>query len=491
MARGIASGVPRLWHHRDVPRRLLSLTSWLLIALAVACGRGRPRIDAPEATVDISTFTPGLAPDQAHDLIAAPLEAAISTVDGIEHIASRSEASATTTTVWIAPGADRFVVRRRLLAAIEGVLAQLPRGSAMPGLTAGHERSETPRAVVRSTHLAAVELRGWVETALRYKLLQQPGVRDVAVCGGATAVVRVAIDPDHLAGHGLFLDDVATAMARPPAPGGQRGGSDRDFTLRGLTTTLDTLRATVVSVVNGAPVRLDDLATIEDGSDPDPCPAPAPAGAVVADVSLGGDADAQAVAHAIRALAGQAPQGVTVQIVHAPVRFAIALSGSVDRHDLAALAAAWRGALAGPGVVVETDAPAVVALEIDRAAAARAGASTLDIQSAIAAAGLGDEVAEIEDAGARRPVRLVVRGGDVMQLRVRGRVPVGLDTLVRRSATPGRVESFDRQPATIVRFAVDDSGDRAADSIAAGALARAQKAAPPPAGVRITAWREP
>src|SRR5690606_14329696 len=96
-----------------------------------------------------------------------------------------------------------------------------------------------------------------------------PGVAEIDVNGRQKYAVRVQARPDALAARNLTMDDVANAIrtANANTPVGTLDGPRQTLVIqanRQLTRAAEFARIIVATLPNGATVRLDDVATVED-----------------------------------------------------------------------------------------------------------------------------------------------------------------------------------------------------------------------------------
>jgi multidrug efflux pump len=109
------------------------------------------------------------------------------------------------------------------------------------------------------------------DTRLAQKISQLPGVGYVSISGGQRPAVRIQANPTALAAYGLTLEDLRTAIATANT-NQAKGGFDglRQSSVIGANDQLFTsqeYRPLVVAYVNGAPVRLSDLADAVDSAE--------------------------------------------------------------------------------------------------------------------------------------------------------------------------------------------------------------------------------
>jgi multidrug efflux pump len=97
-----------------------------------------------------------------------------------------------------------------------------------------------------------------------------PGAADVRVYGERRYAMRVWIDTDRLAAYRLTVQDVEEALRRSnlEVPAGRIESQQREFNITAATDmqTVTQFRELVIRTVAGAPVRLQDVARVEEGA---------------------------------------------------------------------------------------------------------------------------------------------------------------------------------------------------------------------------------
>ena len=115
-------------------------------------------------------------------------------------------------------------------------------------------------------------LRTIAELTVRPPLARVPGVATVTVQGGEIREYHVRIDPGRLESRGLSVAQVVEAVKNTnviESPGLIDENHHLELALvSGRATTLDDLGRIVVGNVNGVPVLLSDVATVEPGFEP-------------------------------------------------------------------------------------------------------------------------------------------------------------------------------------------------------------------------------
>ncbi len=122
---------------------------------------------------------------------------------------------------------------------------------------------------VSSTELPLRQVNDTADSVLAQKISQVSGVGLVTLNGSQKPAVRVQVDPVALAGTGLSIDDVRLAIvaANVNQPKGNIDGPRQDYTIatNDQLANAAAFKPIVVAYVNGAAVRLVDVANVVDG----------------------------------------------------------------------------------------------------------------------------------------------------------------------------------------------------------------------------------
>ena len=254
---------------------LIGLTALLLGLFAVAV---TPREEEPQINVTMANVIvpfPGASAQQVENLVATPMEKVLAEISGVKHIYSVSRPGVAVVTVQFEVGEDRTDAIVRLYNAIYsnqdwrppglGVLQPLvkPKGiDDVPilGLTLW---TKDP---TRGGH----ELRQ-VAHAIEPELKRVSGTRNVYTIGGPDETVHVTLDPQRLAGYGLTVSELAASLqaANVVQHAGSlvANGADVPVQAGEFLADRDQVAQLVVSVHEGRPVYLQDVATVNEGPD--------------------------------------------------------------------------------------------------------------------------------------------------------------------------------------------------------------------------------
>ncbi len=117
-----------------------------------------------------------------------------------------------------------------------------------------------------------VTLRDLATYTIKPRLARLPGVAEVAVAGGEVREYHITVDPEHLASHGVSLEQVVEAVNKANilvSPGLIEENHQLELALvSGQAQRPEELNAIVVAQVNNAPVSLAEVATVGEGVAP-------------------------------------------------------------------------------------------------------------------------------------------------------------------------------------------------------------------------------
>ena len=232
-----------------------------------------PRVDFP--TIAVTVGFPGASPDTMAASVAAPLERQFATIPSITTMTSQSGRG--TTSIVLQFDLDRNIDGAALdvQSAISAALRKLP-----PNLPAPPTfRKVNPADIavmfiaLKSNELPLYVTNDYAEQNFAQQISQIPGVAQVQIFGQQKFAVRVQVDPEKAAARNLTLDEIAkqVAAANSNAPVGVQLGRRQNVTIEatGQLEKAEYYKPLVVAWRNGAPVRLDEIATVRNSVDND------------------------------------------------------------------------------------------------------------------------------------------------------------------------------------------------------------------------------
>ncbi|RIK98133.1 MAG: multidrug transporter subunit MdtB [Burkholderiales bacterium] len=265
------------------PSRLFILrpvaTSLLMVAILLAGLVGYrmlplsalPEVDYP--TIQVTTLYPGASPDVMASSVTAPLERQFGQMPGLKQMSSTSSGGASVVTLQFDLALALDVAEQQVQAAINAATSMLPTDLPAPPIYSKVNPADAPVITlgITSKTIPLTRLQDLVETRIAQKISQLAGVGLVSISGGQRPAVRVRVDPLALAASGLSVEDVRTAIvaANSNQAKGSFDGPERAATIdaNDQIRAVEGYRDLVLAYRQGAPLRLSDVARVDEGAE--------------------------------------------------------------------------------------------------------------------------------------------------------------------------------------------------------------------------------
>lgn len=227
-----------------------------------------PRVDFP--TIQVSANLPGASPETMASSVATPLERQFSTISGITSMTSSSYLGATSITLQFDLDRDIDGAALDVQTAISSTLRRLPAEMPTPPSFQKVNPADQPILflAVSSDAIPISKVNEYADTFMAQRISTLPGVAQVQIYGAQKYAVRIQADPGALAAHDISFDEMQNSIsnAASKTPVGVISGSKQLFNINvtGEPQNAAEFRPVVVTWRNGAPVRLQDVATITD-----------------------------------------------------------------------------------------------------------------------------------------------------------------------------------------------------------------------------------
>jgi len=254
-------------------------TSLLMVAIVLAGLVGfrflplsaLPQVDYP--TIRVQTLYPGASPDVMSNTVTAPLEGQFGQMSGLDRMRSTSAAGVSVITLQFSLNLSLDVAEQEVQAAINASSSLLPADLPTPPVYAKVNPADAPvlTLAVSSDSMPLTEVQNLVNTRLAQKISQVSGVGLVSLSGGQRPAMRIQANTQALASYGIGLDTLRTAIsaANSNAAKGSFDGPKRAYTISAndQLLTADDYRHLIVAFRNGAPVRMDDVASVVEAAE--------------------------------------------------------------------------------------------------------------------------------------------------------------------------------------------------------------------------------
>ena len=223
--------------------------------------------DLNRPTVTIMTEAEGLAPPEVELLVSFPIETQMNGVPGVTRVRSVSGVGLSIVYVEFDWGTDIYRNRQLISERLGLVRNQLPANISPHMGPISSIMGQVLMIALTSDQATPMELREVADFTIRPRLLSIPGVAQVIPMGGEVRQYRVAPHPPALRALGVTYEDMDRALAQfgTNAGGGFTDLHAREYLIRniGRTTSLDDLRNIVVAKVEGKPVYLRQVASVD------------------------------------------------------------------------------------------------------------------------------------------------------------------------------------------------------------------------------------
>lgn len=230
-----------------------------------------PDLTAP--TVVVMTDAHDMASEEVERLVTFPIETAVNGATGVRRV--RSTSSYGFSFVWVEFdwGTDIFRARQIVSEKLISVASEMPIGVGQPVLAPQSSvMGEIFFIGLQADSTSLMELRTIAEWNIKPMLLATGGVSQVTVIGGDLKQYQVLADPLKMNLYGITMDELAEVCR-----GLSRNSSGNvireygnEYVVRGITRTADTeaLGNTFITMKNGMPVRINDVAEVKTGGAP-------------------------------------------------------------------------------------------------------------------------------------------------------------------------------------------------------------------------------
>ncbi|HEX4375577.1 MAG TPA: efflux RND transporter permease subunit, partial [Steroidobacteraceae bacterium] len=254
-------------------RRYGAVSALTALALVLGCwGALHAPLDVfPDfvpSEVDIQTEAPGFSTQQVEELVTKQVENAVNGASGLATMRSESIPGLSNVTITFNDGIDLHIARQGISERLSELGSSLPAGVGVPKLSPlVSSTMDLIKIGLVSDKIDGYALRDAADWVIKPRLLAVPGVAHVIIFGGDVRQIQIQPDMQRLTSFGVTLTDVADA-ARAALP--LRGAGFIDITnqrvlMQSPIPAPDTvaLGKAVVTVRNGVPIRLSDVALVK------------------------------------------------------------------------------------------------------------------------------------------------------------------------------------------------------------------------------------
>jgi hydrophobic/amphiphilic exporter-1 (mainly G- bacteria), HAE1 family len=228
-----------------------------------------PNVEFPVVTVTV--VYPGADPASMESKVADPIEESVNSMSGIKVLRSVNLESVTQVIVQFDLDVDAEAAAQDIRDRLSAIARDLPAGIDPPVVQKFDVGAAPIMSVALSGDLPPRELTRLADDVVKERLQRLPGVGSVELIGGREREIHILLEPARLSGLGLTVEDVSRALQSQnielPAGHIEVGATELTIKTRGEVTSTQELADIIITAVDGAIIRIGDVATVEDGAE--------------------------------------------------------------------------------------------------------------------------------------------------------------------------------------------------------------------------------
>jgi HAE1 family hydrophobic/amphiphilic exporter-1 len=218
--------------------------------------------------VTISTIYPGASPSEVESSVTKKVEDAISSLENVKKVESKSYESLSLVKVTLNSGTDIDYALNDAQRKINAIIADLPEDVEAPSLLK-FSLSDRPIIIAGATSsIPQKDFYDLLDKRIEPVLSRVKGVAQVNLIAGEEREIRVNMDQAKIEGYGLSVPEVQQAILSSnldfPTGSVKTRNNTTIIRLSGKYKNTDELNTLVISSKNGAQVRLSEIAFVED-----------------------------------------------------------------------------------------------------------------------------------------------------------------------------------------------------------------------------------
>ena len=298
-----------------------------------------PNVEFP--FIIVTTVLPGAAPEEIETEITDKIEESVNTISGIDELTSFSSENVSVVMVAFNLEKDRDVAAQEVRDKVSTILADLPSDAENPIVQTFDPGAIPVVTIAVSGPGSQRDISEYVDKNLRRRLETVYGVGQVLVIGARPRQINVVVDNAKLASQGLTAAHVVGALQSQniQIPGGKVEQGVRDLTLRtyGRVSSPEAFGNIPIANVGGTPIRIRDVARIEDSmAEVESAATVGGKSAVVLMVRKQSGTNAIEVVDGIKARVDEVrptlPAGYKLDVIRDQSEFVLAAVGAVKEH---------------------------------------------------------------------------------------------------------------------------------------------------------------
>ncbi len=226
--------------------------------------------DVSFPTITVYTTYEGVAPGDIETLITRPIEEQVGSISGVREVRSSSKQGASVIKLKFNWGTDLYQAESDVRKELDFVRRTIPDDAEQP-IVFSYDPNQEPVVVLTLTsdRQSPRELHTIATQQLEQRLERIQGVASSETAGGYERQINIDISNKQMRSYGLDIGSIASTLQQEniQIPAGQLIEGRTIYSLRtiGEFKNIDQIRNTIIGRQNGEPVRLENIADVEDG----------------------------------------------------------------------------------------------------------------------------------------------------------------------------------------------------------------------------------
>jgi len=226
--------------------------------------------DFSQPVITIRTMYPGASPEEVETSVTKQIEDAVSNLEDIDYISSKSLSNASIVIVNFKYGADLDLAMQDAQRQIDNIKKELPEDIQSPVMSKLSVSDLPIMQISATSDLTGPEFYQKMVDEILPQLQQLKGVAEITLLGGEEREIQVKVDKEKLQHYNLSLLQVSESINRASMeiPAGQVKTTEEQIAVKlsGKFKSIEDIENLIVAIpAAGSPVYLNNVATIIDG----------------------------------------------------------------------------------------------------------------------------------------------------------------------------------------------------------------------------------